>query len=137
MKNMKNMKKIITVLGLLSITTMSNASYMVVYGEKQINGDNITFVTNDSNSGSGPSVPPSGPEKECSLRETPANVASWTAGSPAYGVLAISWGGVQISVDSDYLATEKIIAGYKYTRGDDLVGGGGYSSTYTVCRVSM
>jgi hypothetical protein len=129
-----NIKKIITVLGLLSITTMANASYMVVYGEKQINGDNIKFVTNDSNSGSGPSVPPSGSGKECSVRETPSNFASWTAGSPSYAVLALSWGGVQISVDGDYLATEKVIDGYKYTRGSDLVGGSGSSYTYTICR---
>lgn len=132
-----NIKKIITVFGLLSITTMSNASYMVVYGEKQINGDNIRFVTHDSGSGTGPSVPPSGSGKECSTRETPSTVASWTAGSPSYGVLALSWGGVQISVDGDYLATEKNIDGYKYTRGDDLVGGNGSSSTYTICRIKI
>lgn len=129
-------KKIVIGLGLISIATMVNASYMVVYGEKQINGDNIKFVTHDSGSGTGPVNPPAS-GKECSTRDTPSTEASWTAGSPSYGVLALSWGGVQISVDGDYLATEKIIDGYKYTRGDDLVGGSGSSSTYTICRIKI
>jgi hypothetical protein len=133
----KRIKKIAIILSLLSVTTMSNASYMVMYGDKQINGDNIKFVTHDSGSGTGPVDPPPASGKECSTRDTPSTEASWTAGSPSYGVLALSWGGVQISVDGDYLATEKIIDGYKYTRGDDLVGGSGSSSTYTICRIKI
>lgn len=122
----------ILALSLLGFTTIANAQYMVVYGEKQINGDNIRFTTKTTP----PTTPPNN-GKECSTRETPSTEASWTAGSPSYAVLAISWGGVQIWVDGDYLAAEKIIAGYKYTRGEDLLGGSGYSSTYTICRIKI
>jgi hypothetical protein len=47
----RRIKKIAIILSLLSVKTMANASYMVMYGDKQINGDNIKFVTHDSGSG--------------------------------------------------------------------------------------
>lgn len=134
---MKNTNVILLVTALLLATT-ANASYTVLYGGKQIDKDNIRFINKSTppTEGGGGTKPPED-NRECSDRSMSAQQASWTAGSPSYGVLAISWGGVQISVDGDYLATEKIIDGYKYTPGPDLIGGNGSSSTYTICRVKI
>lgn len=131
----KNKLKILA-LALLGVTATASAQYTVIYGEKQINGDNIRFTTKTTPPVDPPTTPPDN-GKECSTRDMSSKEASWTAGTPSYAVLAISWGGVQILVDGDYLAAEKIIAGYKYTRGEDLLGGSGYSSTYTICRIKI
>lgn len=134
--HMKKTLILLTSAVLASTVLTANATYNVIYGEKQINGDNIRFTTKTTPPVDPPTTPPDN-GKECSTRDMSSKEASWTAGTPSYAVLAISWGGVQILVDGDYLAAEKIIAGYKYTRGEDLLGGSGYSSTYTICRIKI
>lgn len=41
----KNKLKLLAVLALLGVTANASAQYTVIYGEKQINGDNIRFVS--------------------------------------------------------------------------------------------
>lgn len=124
--NKKSIMMSLALLATMSATTVNASNYQVIYGEKQISGDNIRFVKKAP-----PPVEPPAPVEECNV---PNSV--WTAGSPAYALLMITWNGQYITDSGEWEATEKVFGGYKYTRGV-ITAQMGYSSTWTVCRIKL
>lgn len=124
------MKKIIIMLISVLLTSTSltvNASYNVVYGEKQINGDNIRFINKTETT----------PIEDCM-----APNSEWIGGTMYYGLLRITWNSVVVidtgleSGTNDYKLTEKIIGNYKYNR-KNLVKDEGAYAIYNVCRIEI
>lgn len=113
---------------LASTALTANASYNVVYGEKQIGGDNIRFVTKPT----APVEPPA-PVEECSKDQN----TRWVNGTPSMSMMYVMWEGVKVFPDiGNIYLTEYTYNGYKYTKGVQTANLG-YYTFHSVCRVQI
>jgi hypothetical protein len=113
---------------LASTALTANASYTVIYGDKQIGGDNIRFVKKTT----APIEPPA-PVEECSKDQE----TRWVNGTPSFGIMYVMWNSVKVFPDvGNIYLTEYTYNGYKYTKGAQTANLG-YYTFHSVCRVPI